>query len=222
MKCNHCRVEFHAQRVFTPIGQDVDAFWGVTEYTCPKCGKLNLFLVSGKDEETKTLIRPKGASRPFAPPEVPSGIAEDYNEACLVLADSPKASAALSRRCLQHLIREVVGIKPKSLAKEIDEILNSNDPDIRPPTNIASLLDAIRHIGNFAAHPEKSQNTGEIVPVNPDEAETNLDILAELFDHYCVRPARAKEKRDNINAKLAEAGKPQLKQRKETEGEEET
>ena len=35
------------------------------------------------------------------PQEVPSDIKEDYEEACKVLPMSNKASAALSRRCLQ-------------------------------------------------------------------------------------------------------------------------
>ena len=52
------------------------------------------------------LVRPKGISRAPLPPEVPSEFTKDYQEACLVLTDSPKASAALSRRCLQNLLRE--------------------------------------------------------------------------------------------------------------------
>lgn len=40
-----------------------------------------------------------------AAPEVEPQFAEDYNEACLVLPFSPKASVALSRRCLQNIIR---------------------------------------------------------------------------------------------------------------------
>ena len=33
-------------------------------------------------------------------------IAEDYNQAAIVLPYSPKASAALSRRCLQTILTE--------------------------------------------------------------------------------------------------------------------
>lgn len=51
--------------------------------------------------KSELLIRPKIANRPPVPIEVPTLFAEDYNEACLVIIDSPKASAALSRRCLQ-------------------------------------------------------------------------------------------------------------------------
>ena len=61
-----------------------------------------------------------------AAPEVESKFAEDYNEACLVLPFSPKASAALSRRCLQNIIRLKEGIKERNLKTEIDKLIATN------------------------------------------------------------------------------------------------
>jgi hypothetical protein len=49
------------------------------------------------------------------------------------------------------------------------------------------------------------------LPVELGEAEWNLDVLESLFDFYFVQPARAKAKRDALNKKLADAGKPPLK-----------
>jgi hypothetical protein len=91
----------------------------------------------------------------------------------LVLPDSEKASAALSRRCLQHLLREKAGIKPGNLANEIQQVLDSK----QLPSHLADDLDAIRNIGNFATHPLKSTNTGEIVEVEPHEAEWLLNLV---------------------------------------------
>ena len=65
--------------------------------------------------------------------------------------------------------------------------------------------------GNFSAHPTKSTNTGEIIDVEPGEAEWNLDVLELLFDHYFVAPEKLKQKRAALDVKLAEAGKPPLK-----------
>jgi hypothetical protein len=53
--------------------------------------------------------------------------------------------------------------------------------------------------------------TREIVPVEPGEAEWNLDVLESLFDFYFVAPARTKARRDALNKKLADAGKKPLK-----------
>jgi hypothetical protein len=145
--------------------------------------------------------------RPQCPKEVPKAIADDYNEACLVLADSAKASAALSRRCLQHVLREAAKVKPTDLAAEIQQVLDSGT--LR--SEIAEGLDMVRAIGNFAAHPIKSKQTGEIMPVQPGEAEWNLDVLESLFDFYFVQPAILKAKKDALNKKLDEAGKPPVK-----------
>jgi hypothetical protein len=142
------------------------------------------------------------------PPEVPPGYAGDYVEACLVLADSPKASGALSRRCLQNLLREEEQTQAKDLAPQIDEVLKRN----KLPSHIATSIDAVRNVGNFAAHPIKSQSTGQIVEVEPGEAEWNLDVLEALFDFYFVQPAKTKQRVDALNAKLKDAQKPLIKQ----------
>ncbi len=113
------------------------------------------------------LVRPKVASRTPVPKEVPKEFSCDYNESCMVFADSPKASAALSRRCLQHILREKAGVKKDDLANEIQQVIDSR----QLPSHLADSLDAVRNIGAFAAHPIKSKTTGEIVEVEPGEAE---------------------------------------------------
>jgi hypothetical protein len=128
-------------------------------------------------------------------------------EACRVLSDSPKASAALSRRCLQALLHDKVNVKRRNLDEEIKAVIESG----RFPSHIAESLDAIRKIGNFAAHPIKSQNSGEIIEVEPGEAEWTLDVLESLFDFLFVQPAITREKREALDAKLAEAIRPPLK-----------
>jgi hypothetical protein len=108
---------------------------------------------------------------------------------------------------LQHLLREAAKVKPSDLYNEIQEVLDSGK--LRP--DLAEGLDAVRAIGNFAAHPIKSKVTGEIIPVEPGEAEWNLDVLEGLFDFYYVQPAVMKAKKDALNKKLAEAAKPPVK-----------
>jgi Domain of unknown function (DUF4145) len=159
------------------------------------------------DERTSSLVRPKVAGRPPIPSDVSEKYAEDYRHACLVLADSAKASAALSRRCLQLLLRDEANVVHQDLYKEIQELLDRQTL----PSHIAESLDAVRVVGNFAAHPVKSQSTGEIVAVETGEAEWNLDVIEALFDFYFVAPARTKARKDALNKKLSDAGKPLLK-----------
>jgi len=220
MKCLHCLVEFHDNEQIHPIGRDEDKAWAISSYSCPSCKRMNLFLVNAeaadyaqygggyvKGRISTVAVRPKGSLRPPCPLDVPSSIAEDYNEACIVLPDSSKASAALSRRCLQNILRQAAKVKPSNLDNEIQQVLDSG----QLPTHLSQVIDAVRQIGNFAAHPLKSQSTGEIVPVEPEEAAWNLDVIEALFDFYYVQPAIISKKRTALNAKLQDAGKKPLK-----------
>ncbi len=105
------------------------------------------------------------------------------------------------------LLHETLGIKGRTLSDEIDTLLK----DGNLPSGLHDSVDAIRNIGNFAAHPLKSEQSGLILDVEPGEAEWTLEVLEELFDFYFVRPKRIQEKRDAMNAKLAEARKPHMK-----------
>ncbi|MGZ6692448.1 MAG: DUF4145 domain-containing protein [Solirubrobacteraceae bacterium] len=158
--------------------------------------------------ESEFVMYPAGPRpRPLGP-EVTGEYAQDFREASLVLPYSPKASAALSRRLVQHIIREKAEITRRDLNAEIEAVIEQGTL----PTDLAHDLDMIRTTGNFAAHPAKSQNTGEVVDVEPGEAEGLLDLVEELLDFYFVRPARRAVKREALNAKLQDIGKPPLKE----------
>lgn len=164
---------------------------------CTHCNKISVW-----HREKQTLLFPKTTTRTFDLMEVPKQLADDYEEACLVLSDSPKASAALSRRCLQAILREQ-GFHDKSLYKEIQNAIDNG----KLPSHIVDSLDAVRSIGNLAAHPTKDTNTGEILPVEPGEAEWNIETLEFLFDFIYVQPARTRKRKEALNEKLKAAGK---------------
>lgn len=173
----------------------------------PQCNTHIFTVVKHTDGEPITIYpykKPKQTRS--APSVVPPDITKEYNEAVAVLEQSTKASAALSRRCLQNLLHNHLNIKKKDLNQEIDELLKTGIP-----TYLSEAIDAVRNIGNFAAHPIKFQNTGTIADVEPGEAEWSLDVLEMLFDFYFVRPADAKARIDALNQKLQSMGKPKIK-----------
>jgi len=218
MKCPHCLQGFYGNWVDQSLPEDKDSRWLLRWTTCPSCEKLVVVLLeyslpspSGHAfQKSFRFVRPKGISRSPLPPEVPDQFAADYKEACLVLPDSEKASAALSRRCLQNLLLKEAGVKKADLNSEIQQVIDSQ----QLPSHLANAIDAVRVTGNFAAHPIESIHTGEIVDVQPGEAEWQLDTLEGLFDFYFVLPAKQQQKRDALDKKLKEAGKPPLKQQK--------
>lgn len=179
---------------------------------CPACDEL-LLLDGGSQSDGSlehvnlSLISPKQPERK-APPAVRAqdpSLADDFEEASRIVSLSPKASAALSRRCLQKILVTMGNAKPGRLSDQIEHVLPSL------PSELASNVDAIRALGNLAAHPTKDETTGEIVEVEPLEADWLLDVLEELHSHYYVGPADALSRRDALNEKLLRLGGKRLK-----------
>lgn len=214
---NHKNREANSKYIYQTDGNEAI----LTEVAvCPECdrpilsvkiGEISGFNSHGQPLELSVkqefVAWPRQGHRPI-PKEVRDespDIAEDYSEAVMTLSISPKASAALSRRCLQSILREKANAQQHNLANQIDATI----PNL--PSYISENIDHIRNIGNFAAHPIKSTNSGEIVDVETGEAEWNLDVIDQLFDFYYVQPALAKEKRDRLNKKLGDVGKPLMK-----------
>jgi hypothetical protein len=224
MKCPHCQVAIHKSLSSTQIVDEPVVkmsrpphtvlaprrIWQAAHQRCPECHGSIVFLietivqdvgVQGSSEEIAVYPRPRAR---HVPAEVPDPYRRDFTESSLVLADSEKASAALSRRCLQTLLRDMAGVKHADLSNEIDEFIRGG----KAPSDVEEGLHAVRNIGNFAAHPIKSKSTGTILDVKPGEAERNLDVLERLFDYFFVGPAITARRKAELNKKLAEAGKP--------------
>ena len=181
----------------------IDVVESIYTQDCPECDQYIVeyesYIVGEPEADIRKVIWPKvKLGNRHVPSEVPDAFAEDYKEACLVLEDSPKASAALSRRCLQLILRDNLNVAKDKLHKEIQEVIKR--PEI--PSYISDTLDHIRTIGNFAAHPNKYNSTGEIVPVEQDEAEWCLKVIEDLFDFCFVAPARAKRRQQSIDNKF--------------------
>jgi hypothetical protein len=141
------------------------------------------------------------------PPEVPEKYAGDFREAVLVIDLSPTASAALSRRILQNILRDEFNLQHHNLANAIDAFIAQ--PGI--PSYLTKAVDAIRNIGNLAAHPLKNTNTGEVMPVEPGEAEWLIGVLNSLFDFKFIQPLELQKRTDQLNAKLQEVGQRPMK-----------
>ena len=212
MKCPHCTVAFFddwVQRGVAYGSQPTEWHYKIT--LCPNCRRYIILIgvettYSNIIEDWK-MIFPNVASRGPVSPQVPAEIALDYIEACDVLPISPKASAALSRRCLQAMLHSH-GYHGRDLSKEIDLLPSEPDTTKSLPATLRMTLDGIRNFGNFSAHPITDQTTLQIIDVEPHEAEWCLETIEELFDHFYVRPAEAAARKAALDAKLAAAGKP--------------
>ena len=130
-------------------------------------------------------LRPQANVKQY-PNYIPQVILNDYKEACLVLELSPKASATLSRRCMQGMIRDFWKVKKDRLKDEIEGIKDKVDP------TCWTTIDALRKIGNIGAHMEKDVN--QIIEVDPNEAQLLIELLETLLQEWYVNTYEKNER----------------------------
>lgn len=220
MTCPHCSVAIHAEWEEVSLDLPADEFskWVCRTAVCPACREPIIRVVQltwiphpegyAKGKEFQAF--PRTSNRAPLDEAVPELFSADYTEACEVLAISPKASAALSRRVLQGILDDQ-GYKSRNLAQQIKSVLADDDTRRVLPDHIKETMDAVRHFGNFAAHPITELTSLQVIDVEPEEAEWCLEIIEALFDHYYVTPVRARERLEQLNQKLDQAGKKPAK-----------
>lgn len=183
--------------------------------TCPNpkcnklwlCAELNNSDMHGRRQEWSKLnqwqLLPESEAK-VLPDYIPKPIQEDYYEACRVRDLSPKASATLSRRCLQGMIRDFWKTSKDNLKREIEGIQDKVDPDTW------SSIDAVRSVGNIGAHMEKDINI--IVDVEPNEAQLLIGLIEQLIEDWYM----ARESRKNRTAHLKTLASAKDAQKKQT------
>lgn len=172
----------------------------VIAYRCPspECNKLTIIcqwrkvqsrLMDGSIQHTLDGIHwclvPESRAK-VLPDYIPAAIIADYTEACRICELSPKASATLSRRCLQGMIRGFFGVTKRTLKDEIEAIQEKIDP------LTWQAIDGVRSIGNIGAHMEKDIDL--IVDVDPNEATKLIELIELLIDDWYVNQHKREEK----------------------------
>ena len=146
---------------------------------CPNCHKVSIDIVGVGSQFPNRIMHFNPISLAKAYPDyIPLTIRSDYEEAHAILNLSPKASATLSRRCLQGMIRDFWEISKARLVDEIDALKDLVDPSTK------KVLDALRKLGNIGAHPEKDVNL--IVDIEPNEARKLLKFIELLMQKWYI------------------------------------
>ncbi|PHQ30180.1 DUF4145 domain-containing protein [Leeuwenhoekiella nanhaiensis] len=212
--CPHCNSpttinnhDFHSTKSTLDISntngyRSLEVVWIV----CPsqRCKKISLYidiyeavkssLHSGYDRgsfiKTWTLL-PDTNAKVF-PEYIPLAIRNDYEEAHAILELSPKASATLSRRCIEGMIRDFWNVKENSLYKSINAIENRVDP------LTWKAIDSVRKVGNIGAHMEKDINL--IIDVEPNEAKLLIGLIELLLEEWYIHRHEREQKLNSIIA----------------------
>lgn len=180
--------------------RDLCTLFHVAVWKCSGCSNhVILVYPNGLGTEPRR-VWPIGSSRSLRSSDlpinlIPKHISDDFHEAALIEELSPKASATLSRRCLQSILQDQfpdkVG-KDKPLKKQVHAIFETE----LLPTDISNELHGIRSIGNDGAHENINPETNQIIDVEPGEASACLDVIEDLVTFCYVKPYRALQRKE--------------------------
>ncbi|KQM23137.1 hypothetical protein ASE73_02620 [Sphingomonas sp. Leaf24] len=131
------------------------------------------------------MILPAVSQAPAPSPDLPSELAEDFEEARSILPLSPRGAAALLRLIVQKLL-PLIGAQEDDINKMIGELVRKGTIS----SAIQQALDSVRVIGNEAVHPgvmdlKDDQNTAvslfKLVNFIVEKAITEPKEVAAIF-----------------------------------------
>ena len=159
---------------------------------CHACAQKMIW----KDQDA---IWPRVSLAPEAHIDFPADLRPDYEEARQIYNDSPRASAALLRLCLQKLCR-YLGARGDNINSDIQHIYDEYGLGRR----VRDSMDILRVVGNNAVHP------GEIDLRDSRDISLGLfRIINFIIDKAISEPAHI----DSIFAQLPEKAREAIEKR---------
>lgn len=166
-------------------------------FICASCGELSVTATRDWGDHPFTAnVYPRSVFTRF-PDYVPEAIRKDYQEACTILNDSPRAAATLCRRCLQGMIRDFWNIRRNTLNEEINALKS-----IVPATQW-KVLDSLRKLGNIGAHMEKDVNL--MIDIDRKTAAMLVKLIERMIKEWYIESHETEALYNDIIAANAEA-----------------
>lgn len=170
---------------------------------CCHCGKQMIWYV--KDKQARVFF-PREVT--IAPEEnMPDKVREIYEEASLILGDSPRASCALLRLALQELMRYLKdnvdgygGLKIERLDKDIQEVINIGNFHQAEKEMIEEAMNSVRLIGNRAVHPSELD-----INDNPEIANILFEMINFIVGEIITKPKERQEKLNKLGNALSQS-----------------
>ncbi|MFW9874933.1 MAG: DUF4145 domain-containing protein [Candidatus Thorarchaeota archaeon] len=169
-----------------------------------KVDKKNSVLIRRESTETKEyrvyrLLSIPGESQHDIPglPAEPASLRKAYFEAIKCLDNNcPMAAAAMFRRALQVITRDILGAKLGTLADELIFLKNkSNNLGIKLTKDFHDNGYIIKETGNQAAHPDKNP---DLLDFTPEDAENLHKLFLEIVTELFVVPDAAEKAREEL------------------------
>jgi len=194
---------------YSGYSQDFDYPEGIC-FKCPVCNTYKiwlvykLFYIEKIEGNTKTINRlykvtsipNEGIDDIKELPDKPEALRQAYREAIRAMdANAYLASAAMFRRALQVITREIFKVKPGNLSNELREITGKKLGSTTLTTDFSANSYIIKEAGNQGSHPD---NDPDLLKLNSQDATDLKNIFMELVTELFVVPAAIKKTKEEF------------------------
>lgn len=222
LECSHCGVTRGFQLTKRQVGVAAASAYNslsvdlYSPYTyilrCPVCHRFKqwivyeLYLRNAEGKEEKRYFRvasiPSEGLEDIAElPEEPTSLRAAYKQAIRCMdANANIAAAAMFRRALQIITRDLLGAKPGNLANELTEVVGKPYNGSSVTTNFSDIGYVLKEAGNQAAHPDKHGDP-DLMDFTSQDATDLQQIFMELVSELFIIPAAAKRAKQEFLAR---------------------
>ena len=184
-------------------------------FCCPVCKVFKVWLVFEFD--LREADEGKYSKRYFRVTSLPSDGIEDirelpakpaalrmaYRQAVRAMdANAHLAAAAMFRRALQVITRELLGATPGNLANELKEVVGKSFNGATITHDFADIGYIVKEAGNQGAHPDRDPDLLDFTPQDADDLQQLfMELVSELF---IIPEATKKAKADFLSRRKIE------------------
>lgn len=175
---------------------------------CPECSRgaiWVLYNVRNADQKTSRTYRlvalPGESAHDIAElPSNPPALRKAYHEAIRSLeANNPMAAAAMFRRALQVITREILGVNPGKLAIELKSLMGkTNKLGITLSEDFHENSYIIKEVANQATHPDGDI---DLIDLTQEDAQNLYELFLELVGELFVIPTAKEQARRELLAR---------------------
>lgn len=141
-------------------------------------------------------------------PQDPPSLRIAYRQAIRAMdANANLAAAAMFRRALQIITRDLLGATPGNLANELREVVGRSHSGGTITSTFSDVGYIIKEAGNQGAHPDKDP---DLIGFTPNDAEDLQRIFMEMVSELFVIPAASRKAKEDFLArrKISSASSP--------------
>jgi hypothetical protein len=201
--CPHCNI--HATQDWYDIqynigdvgGYQMSQLSNITDARLSRCRKCEQSCIWINGE----IVFPRQSRAPQPHEDMPEEIKQDYEEARMVVDESPRAAAALLRVCIEKLLRQLTGKESDSPYSMIGDLVEEGRIDKR----VQKAFDSIRVFGNESLHAgeidmqddsESAERLFKLMNTIVQMTITKDRLIDETFDELPDSKKRSVEQRD--------------------------